>query len=126
MPTALFEATYFIIDNDYMKSYLLQLIGDMKDVLTRLDSEHDLIRIEIYKHPRFNYWFHLYIDEVVTAPIRRLYLSRHFPFAEFLVSFFRPIRRVLHQFFRIQMRYPVVSTRVIPRYSHCMFRERVR
>ena len=39
MPTALFEATYFIIDNDYMKSYLLQLIGDMKDVLTRLDSD---------------------------------------------------------------------------------------
>ena len=58
-----------------------------------------------------NYWFHLYIDEVVTAPIRRLYLSRHFPFAEFLASFFRPIR---------------ISTRVIPRYSHCMFRERVR
>ena len=71
-----------------MTSYLLQLIGDMKDVLTRLDSEHDLIRIEIYKHPRFNYWFHLYIDEVVTAPIRCLFLSCHFPFAEFLVCFF--------------------------------------
>ena len=125
MPTALFEATYFIIDNDYMKSYLLQLIGDMKDVLTRLDSEHDLIRIEIYKHPRFNYWFHLYIDEVVTAPIRRLFLTCHFPFAEILVSFFRPIQRVPYQFFRIQMHYPVISTRVIPCYSHCMFRERV-
>ena len=39
MPTASFEATYFIIENDYMTSYLLQLIGDMKDVLTRLDSD---------------------------------------------------------------------------------------
>ena len=39
MPTALFEATYFIIENDYMTSHLLQLIGDMKDVLTRLDSD---------------------------------------------------------------------------------------
>ena len=84
----------------------------MKDVLTILDSEHDRIRIEIYKHPRFNYWFHLYIDEVVTAPIRRLFLTCHFPFAEILVSFFR-----LH--------YPVISTRVIPCYSYCMFRERV-
>ena len=124
MPPDLFEATYFIID-DYMTSYLLQLIGDMKDVLTRLDSEHDLIRIEIYKHPRFNYWFHLYIHEVVTAPIRRLFLTCHFPFAEILVSFFRPIQRVPYQFFRIQMHYPVISTRVIPCYSHCMFRERV-
>ena len=88
-----------------MTSYLLQLIGDMKDVLTRLDSEHDLIRIEIYKHPRFNYWFHLYIDEVVTSPIQRLFLTCHFPFAEILVSFFRP-----YQFFRIQMHYPVIST----------------
>ena len=108
-----------------MTSYLLQLIGYMKDVLTRLDSEHERIYIEIYKHPRFNYWFHLYIDEVVTAPIRRLFLSCHFPFAEFLVSFFRPIQRVLYQFFRIQMHYPVISTRVMPRYLHCMFRERV-
>ena len=97
----------------------------MKDILTILDSEHDRIRIEIYKHPRFNYWFHLYIDEVVTAPIRCLFLSWHFPLAEFLVSFFRPIQRVLYQFFRIQMRYPVISTPVMPRYSHRMFRERV-
>ena len=108
-----------------MTSYFLQLIGDMKDVLTRLDSEHERIHIEIYKHPRFKYWFHLYIDEVVTAPIQRLFLSCHFPFAEFLVSFFRPIQRVRYQFFRIQMRYPVISTRVMPRYSHCMFLERV-
>ena len=108
-----------------MTCYFLQLIGDMKDVLTRLDSEHERIHIEIYKHPRFKYWFHLYIDEVVTAPIQRLFLSCHFPFAEFLVSFFRPIQRVLYQFFRIQMRYPVISSRVMPRYSHCMFLERV-
>ena len=66
-----------------MTSYFLQPIGDMKDVLTRLDSEHERIHIEIYKHPRFKYWFHLYIDEVVTAPIQRLFLSCHFPFAEF-------------------------------------------
>ena len=55
MPTVLFEATYFILDNDYVTSYLLQRIGDMKDVLTRLDSGHDHIRMEIYKHQRFKY-----------------------------------------------------------------------
>ena len=99
MPTVLFEATYFILDNDYVTSYLLQLIGDMKDVLIRLDSGHDHIRIEIYKHQRFKYWFHLYINEVVTAPMRRLFLICHFPLAEFLVSLFRPIQRELYQFF---------------------------
>ena len=126
MPTVLFEATYFILDNDYVTSYLLQLIADMKDVLTRLDSGHDHIRIEIYKHQRFKYWFHLYINEVVTAPMRCLFLICHFPFAEFLVSLFRPIQRELYQFYRIQMRYPEVSTRVVPRHSHCIFHERVR
>ena len=126
MPTVLFEATYFILDNDYVTSYLLQLIGDMKDVLTRLDSGHDHIRIEIYIHQRFKYWFHLYINEVVTAPMRRLFLICHFPLAEFLVSLFRPIQRELYQCYRIQMRYPEVSTRVVPRHSHCIFHERVR
>ena len=66
----------------------------MKDVITILDSEHDRIHIEIYKHPRFNNLFHLYIDEVVTAPIRCLFLFCHFPFAEILVSFFHLIQRV--------------------------------
>ena len=55
----------------------------MKDVLTGLDSERNCIRIEIYKPPRSNYRFHLYKNEVVTAPIQRLFLSHHFPFAEF-------------------------------------------
>lgn len=126
MPTVLFEATYFILDNDYVTSYLLQLISDMKDVLTRLDSGHDHIRIEIYKHQRFKYWFHLYINEVVTAPTRRLFSICHFPLAEFLVSLLRPIQRELYQFYRIQMRYPEVSTRVMPHHSHCIFHERVR
>ena len=50
-----FEASYFIVDHEFMSNYLLHLITDMRDILTRLDVEHDLIRIEIYKPPDFNF-----------------------------------------------------------------------
>ena len=40
-----------------MTSYFLQLIGDMKDVLTRLDSEHERIHIEIYNIQDLNIGF---------------------------------------------------------------------
>ena len=83
-----FEASYFIVDHEFMSNYLLRLITDMRNILTRLDVEHDLIRIEIYKPPDFNTYFERYIDEIVPAHIRRLFLTQHFPFAEFLVAFF--------------------------------------
>ena len=83
-----FEAAYFIVDHEFMSNYLLRLITDMRNILTRLDVEHDLIRIEIYKPPDFNTYFERYIDEIVPAHIRRLFLTQHFPFAEFLVAFF--------------------------------------
>ena len=50
-----FEASYFIVDHEFMSNYLLRLITDMRNILTRLDVEHDLIRIEIYKPPDFNF-----------------------------------------------------------------------
>ena len=71
-----------------LSNYLLRLITDMRDILTKLDEERDLMRIEIYKPPDFNNYFERYIDEIVSAHIRRLFLTRHFPFAEFLVAFF--------------------------------------
>ena len=43
-----FEASYFIVYHEFMSNYLLHLITDMRDILTRLDVEHDLIWIEIY------------------------------------------------------------------------------
>ena len=46
-----FEASYF--DHEFMSNYLLRLITDMRDILTRLGVEHDLIRIEIYKPRSF-------------------------------------------------------------------------
>ena len=85
-----------------LSNYLLRLITDMRDILTKLDEERDLMRIEIYKPPDFNNYFERYIDEIVSAHIRRLFLTRHFSFAEFLVAFFHHIRRVLYQFFRFQ------------------------
>ena len=85
-----------------LSNYLLRLITDMRDILTKLDVERDLMRIEIYKPPDFNTYFERYIDEIVSAHTRRLFLTQHFPFAEFLVAFFHHIRRVLYQFFRFQ------------------------
>ena len=38
-----FEASYFIVYHEFMSNYLLHLITDMRDILTRLDVEHDLI-----------------------------------------------------------------------------------
>ena len=73
---------------------------NMRDILTKLDVERDLTRIEIYKSPDFDTYFERYIDEIVSA--HRLFLTRHFPFAEFLVAFFHHIRRILYQFFRFQ------------------------
>ena len=119
-----FEASYFIVDHEFMSNYLLHLITDMRDILTRLDVEHDLIRIEIYKPPDFNTYFERYIDEIVPAHIRRLFLTQHFPFAEFLVAFFHHIRRVLYQFFRFQLRFPAHSNCHSICYCHYMFRER--
>ena len=119
-----FEASYFIVDHEFMSNYLLHLITDMRDILTRLDVEHDLIRIEIYKPPDFNTYFERYIDEVVPAHIRRLFLTQHFPFAEFLVAFFHHIRRVLYQFFRFQLHFPAHSNHHSIRYCHYMFHER--
>ena len=55
-----FEASYFIVDHEFMSNYLLRLITDMRNILTRLDVEHDLIRIEIYKPPDFNTYFERY------------------------------------------------------------------
>ena len=83
-----FEASYFIVDHEFMSNYLLHLITDMRDILTRLDVEHDLIRIEIYKPPDFTTHFERYIDEIVPAHIHRLFLTRHFPFSELLSLFF--------------------------------------
>ena len=109
-----------------MSNYLLRLITDIRDICIRLDVEHDLIRIEIYKPPDFNTYFERYTDEIVSAHIRRLFLIRYFPFAEFLVAFFQRIRRVLYQFFRFQLRFPAHSNRDSIRYCHYMFRERFR
>ena len=50
-----FEASYFIVDHEFMSNYLLRLITDIRDIRIRLDVEHDLIRIEIYKPPDFNF-----------------------------------------------------------------------
>ena len=71
-----------------MSNYLLRLITDIRDIRIRLDVEHDLIRIEIYKPPDFTTHFEHYIDEIVPAHIHRLFLTRHFPFAELLSLFF--------------------------------------
>ena len=57
-----FEASYFIVDHEFMSNYLLRLITDIRDIRIRLDVEHDLIRIEIYKPPDFNMYFERYID----------------------------------------------------------------
>ena len=83
-----FEASYFIVDHEFMSNYLLRLITDIRDIRIRLDVEHDLIRIEIYKPPDFTTHFEHYIDEIVPAHIHRLFLTRHFPFAELLSLFF--------------------------------------
>ena len=83
-----FRASYFIVDHEFMSNYLLHLITDMRDILTRLDVENDLIRIKIYKPPDFTTHFERYIDEIIPAHIHRLFLTRHFPFAELLSLFF--------------------------------------
>ena len=77
-----FEASYFIVDHEFMSNYLLHLITDMRDILTRLDVEHDLIRIEIYKPPDFTTYFERYIDEIVPAHIHI------YTFAELFSLFF--------------------------------------
>lgn len=123
----LFEATYYIIDNQFMRDYLHRLFSDMIDVLSRLTAvEHVPIRIEIHKHPRFNYFFYTYINEQVSPGIRSLFMNRRFSFSYFLVSFLRLMRRTLYAFFRIQMRYPAVSFTRMPEYSHGMFWEYIR
>ena len=119
-----FRASYFIVDHEFMSNYLLHLITDMRDILTRLDVENDLIRIKIYKPPDFTTHFERYIDEIVPAHIHRLFLTRHFPFAELLSLFFYHIRRVLYQFFRFQLHFPAHSNHHSIRYCHYMFHER--
>ena len=119
-----FEASYFIVDHEFMSNYLLRLFTDIRDIRIRLDVEHDLIRIEIYKPPDFNTYFERYKDEIVSALLSRLFLIRYFPFAEFLVAFFQHIRRVLYQFFRFQLRFPAHSNCHSICYCHYMFRER--
>ena len=110
-----FEASYFIVDHEFMSNYLLHLITDMQDILTRMDVEHDLIRIEIYKPPDFTTHFERYIDEIVPAHIHRLLA---------FVAFFHHIRRVLYQFFGFQLHFPAHSNHHSIRYCHYMFHER--
>lgn len=89
MLTDLFEVTYYIIDNQFMRDYLHRLFSDMIDVLSRLTAvEYVPIRIEIYKHPRFNYFFYTYINEQVSPGIRSLFMNRRFPFSDFFTSFY--------------------------------------
>ena len=45
-----FEASYFIVDHEFMSNYLLRLITDMRNILTRLDVEHDLIYFLFYRY----------------------------------------------------------------------------
>ena len=54
----LLEATYFILEHDFMFIYMLQLIDDVRTAKTYRNFSHgDLILVEIYIHPEFDGYF---------------------------------------------------------------------
>lgn len=59
----LLEATYFILEHDFMYNYMLQLIDDVRTAMTyRNISRDDLILVEIYKHFEFDGYFYAWFE----------------------------------------------------------------
>ena len=59
----LLETTYFILEHDFMYTYMLQLIDDVRTAMTYRNISHDdLILVKIYKHPEFDGYFNAWFE----------------------------------------------------------------